>query len=197
FFYGGGRRDLCLHYSDGERQHPSADNSAGSLGGGISAGTATVSNSTIILNRSDTGGGIHRFGFGTFTVNNTIVAGNTNFAGTTANDISGTLSGGSNNLIGTGGAGGLSAANNNILDVADITTVLETTLAANGTTINAGAPSAQQPVLTHALVTGSPAINVGSNSLAVDVEGNPLTTDQRGLPRIVDTTVDIGSFEVQ
>ena len=44
---------------------------------------------------------------------------------------------------------------------------------------------------------GSPAINAGSNALAVDAQGNPLTTDQRGtgFPRIVDGTVDIGAFE--
>jgi hypothetical protein len=66
--------------------------------------------------------------------------------------------------------------------------VLDTTLAFNG-----------GPTKTHALVTNSPAINAGSNALAVDADGNPLTTDQRGAgsPRIRGGTVDIGAFEAQ
>ncbi|NJL99967.1 MAG: hypothetical protein HC924_14730 [Synechococcaceae cyanobacterium SM2_3_2] len=76
----------------------------------------------------------------------------------------------------------------------DVTTILDPTLAANGTTIFAGdpnAPGGQQPVLTHALVSGSPAIDAGNNGLPT------VTTDQRGLPRVVGAEVDIGSFEVQ
>ena len=56
------------------------------------------------------------------------------------------------------------------------------------------------PTQTIALVTGSPAIDKGSNALAVDPSsGQPLTTDQRGtgFARIVDGTVDIGAYEVQ
>ncbi|MGF1577017.1 MAG: choice-of-anchor Q domain-containing protein, partial [Cyanophyceae cyanobacterium] len=175
-------------------------NSAGSDGGGgISAFTVTVSNSTIVLNRSNFGGGIRRVGSGSFVVNNTIVAGNTNAAGTTANDISATFTSGSNNLIGTGGSGGLTnSTNGNIVGVTDINTVLNTVLEANSTLIQAGDPNTgTEPVLTHALVTGSQAINAGDNTLALDVNGTPLTTDQRGLTRIINTTVDIGSFEAQ
>jgi hypothetical protein len=50
------------------------------------------------------------------------------------------------------------------------------------------------------LVSGSPAIDKGSNALAVDPTTNrPLTADQRGagFPRIVNGTVDIGAYEVQ
>jgi hypothetical protein len=53
------------------------------------------------------------------------------------------------------------------------------------------------PTQTMALLPGSPAIDAGSNALAVDSSGQPLTTDQRGFPRIVNGTVDIGAFEVQ
>src|SRR5262249_15116010 len=46
------------------------------------------------------------------------------------------------------------------------------------------------PTLTQALLPGSPAIDAG------DDQGAP-ATDQRGLPRTVNGTIDIGTFEVQ
>ena len=46
-----------------------------------------------------------------------------------------------------------------------------------------------------ALLPGSPAIDAGSNALAVDANGVPLATDQRGVARVVNGTVDIGAFE--
>ncbi len=48
------------------------------------------------------------------------------------------------------------------------------------------------PTMTHALLPGSPAINVGDNTDAPE-------WDQRGtgFPRIVNGTIDIGAFEVQ
>ena len=49
-------------------------------------------------------------------------------------------------------------------------------------------------------MTGSPAIDKGSNALAVDPStGKPLTTDQRGAGflRIANGVVDIGAYEVQ
>ncbi len=50
---------------------------------------------------------------------------------------------------------------------------------------------------THALLAGSPAINAGSNALAVDQHGNPLRFDQRGacFNRRIGGTTDIGAFE--
>ena len=50
------------------------------------------------------------------------------------------------------------------------------------------------PTKTHALLTGSPAIDTGSNGQA---QAANLTTDQRGFARIFNSTVDIGAFEVQ
>jgi hypothetical protein len=51
------------------------------------------------------------------------------------------------------------------------------------------------PTLTRAPLPGSPAINAGSNALAVDAEGYPLDTDAVGNPRIQNGTVDIGANE--
>lgn len=58
------------------------------------------------------------------------------------------------------------------------------------------------PTLTHALLAGSPALDAGSNALAVDENSNALVTDQRGSARIADSPdadataiVDIGAFE--
>ncbi|MCB1571290.1 MAG: hypothetical protein KDI72_09690, partial [Xanthomonadales bacterium] len=48
-----------------------------------------------------------------------------------------------------------------------------------------------------ALLPGSPAIDAGSDALAVDADSNPLATDQRGagFPRIVLGSVDMGAYE--
>src|SRR5262245_4593482 len=52
------------------------------------------------------------------------------------------------------------------------------------------------PTLTHALLSGSPAIDFGNNTNAVDADGNPLSTDQRGfVPRVVNDRVDLGAVE--
>jgi hypothetical protein len=185
-------------------------NNANSNGGGVAVlgGTMTSTNSTITNNFADndnsttgTGGGIAASA-GTTTLKNTIVAGNFNEDGTTdaADDISGTVDAASSfNLIGTGGSGGLTGANNNQVNVANPGLGA---LASNG-----GATQ------THALLQGSPAIETGSNANlpadTFDLDGDAnvaetLPVDQRGsvFPRVADSadvdviqTVDIGAYE--
>ncbi len=92
----------------------------------------------------------------------------------------GLVDGVNSNQVGVGGAGTVTIA-----------TVLDTTLMSNG---------GKTP--THALVTDSPAIDTGSNALAINEVGAALTSDQRKIgARVIDgdsdgtPTVDIGAFE--
>ena len=167
-----------------------AANSA-TIGGGIlNDGTMTAVNSTIADNqvgRFGSGGGLDAYA-GTASLFNTIVALNTRGSGSTvkSDDISlyggGTIDPSSaNNLIGTGGSGGLSNGNNG--------NIVLTTLTGIGL-----APLGSYGGLTQtiALLPGSPAIDAGSTTFpGVTVP----TTDQRGEGRVGAT--DIGTFESQ
>ncbi len=167
----------------------------------LAGGTLSVVNSTIVKNRAaQFQPAFH--GTGTFTLNNSIVGdnrvliaggfvGNENnfnigFTAVNNNLITSlhpdpnpttcySLDGVDGNIVGDNGCGVLA-----------IGAVIDSTLANNG-----------GPTLTHALVTGSLAIDGGSNSLAVDENNSPLTADQRGtgFPRVGAGTVDIGAFE--
>ncbi len=157
-------------------------------------GSLDLRNSTIIGNRADRdndGSGLGG-GFDTTNTNvrshNTIIAGNVRGSGNTPSDINGIIQQASaNNLIGDAAtSGGLThGPNGNIVGnngsgTINVNSVVDTNLVSNG-----------GPTQTHALVSNSPAINAGNN----DLIPNGVTTDQRGSTRIVDGTVDIGSFE--
>jgi parallel beta-helix repeat protein len=155
-------------------------NTAANRGGGLNfyAGSATLTNCTVSGNTAAHGGGLYAYNnrysvFGPLSLTNTIVAGNTNTS-SSASDISGSV-GGTNNLIGTGGSGGLvNGVNGNIVGVANVL------LAPLG---NYGGPTQTMPLL-----PGSPAIDAGTST------GAP-ASDQRGQGRV--GTVDIGAFESQ
>jgi autotransporter family porin len=53
------------------------------------------------------------------------------------------------------------------------------------------------PTPTHALLSGSPAIDRIPVEDCVDADGLPVTEDQRGEPRPAGDGCDVGAFEVQ
>ena len=168
-------------------------------GGGIdNSGTLRLTNCTVANNYANagmsptndaTGGGIY-IAAGHVTLNNSIVAGNYAVAavgGSPPDDIVGAVGPSSAyNLISYApGATGLSAANHNLLGTA--ANPIDPKL--SPLTDNGG------PTQTMALLAGSPAIDAGSNALAVGPDGKPLLTDQHGYYRIFNGTVDIGAVE--
>lgn len=145
-------------------------------GGGINtAGTVTITNATITGNSAGTGGGIHNSG-GTFILSHTIVA-----AQTSGGDCSG---------------GGYSSGGFNLESGTDCgftgTGDLQNTDPKLGPLQNNGGQT-----FTHALLGGSPAINVIPDG--ADGCGTTITNDQRGFsrPRPAGGFCDIGAFEAE
>jgi hypothetical protein len=168
-----------------------SDNIATGDGGGIyEDGThpVTLINVTLSANRAGNAGGSYHGGglfvaSGSPVLHNTLIAGNSRgAAGTTRDDVFGTLYPGSDyNLIGDGtGMTGLSAINGNL--VGSATAPIDPLL---GPLQDNGGPTQ-----TMALLPGSPAVDAGNN-----IYGAP--TDQRGpgFPRVLYAAIDIGAFE--
>ncbi|AFY80370.1 DUF4347 domain-containing protein [Oscillatoria acuminata] len=178
-----------------------SNNRAVNDGGGFyNTGNLTVNHSTIAFNVADNNGNGTGNGGGIFfngeeitdlNLSHTLVAGNTdNSPDVVHRDISGRVDQAEYNLIGDWtGSTNLTADTNYSFDFLggiDINDVINPTLALNGAP--AGSP------LTHALILGSPAINLGNPNVTLD-----LVTDQRGDPfqREVGEAVDIGAYEKQ
>jgi hypothetical protein len=155
-------------------------NTATSAGGALyNAGAATLTNCTLSGNSAN--GGMPGGGGGIFNVANTLTLTNDIIANSMSEDLdnNGVVSG-TNNLIQTAVAGpGSSNLTGTIMGDPKLGM-----LASNGGLTQ-----------TMALLTGSPAIDAGADS----VLGSPLnlTTDQRGMQRKSGAHVDIGAFEVQ
>ena len=159
------------------------DNSAAALGGAIdneSGGKLSLTNATVSSNSADTsadkGGGIENNG-GTLSLQNTIVAGNYDNSGPDIGGVITTDNG--NNLLGTAVNNATTIPTPGPNDVFSDTPML-------GTLADYGGPTQ-----TLALLAGSPAIGAGNASAT-----NP-ATDQRGLPRVVNGSIDIGAFQTQ
>jgi len=161
-----------------------SNNSASGGGGIFDSGTLTVSNSTFSGNyshlRVNNGGGINAGSNSSLvTLNGDIVSGNVNiYAGTTPDDIAGLVGlSSSDNLIGTGGSGGLSdEVNGNQVGVS----VANVGLAPLG---NNGGP------------TQTFAIGLGSFAIGKGVTETTATNDQRGVARPINEASDVGAFQ--
>ncbi len=168
----------------------SADN-----GGGIynEIGTITLTNSTVSGNSANNKGGGLRCVNGTVTLHSSIISGNTAVAGNEVhNEYDGIVTANSFNLFGQSGEtaalafAGFTPSGSDVNATSDgglseppaLSAILSTTLADNG-----------GPTQTHALVAGSPAIDLD------EICSAELTTDQRGYPRPVNSKCDAGAFE--
>ena len=174
-----------------------SSNTASFQGGAIqNLSNMTILNSTIASNSAASGGGIYSYGVLLTIQDCTIVnssgsdlynqstqescvVGNTIFS-----RVYGDISSQGHNLI-ADSSQGLGFVASDLLNVNPMLGPLQN---------NGG------PTLTETPLPGSPAIDAGSNALAVDPStGLPLCRRQRGIsfPRIVNFTVDIGATEVQ
>ena len=150
-------------------------------GGGIdSTGLLHLTNCTV------SGNGAGLYAAGDAVLDNTVIAANPP-SSAQGYDVFGTLDpSGAYNLVGDGwGMTGLTAANHN--QIGKHQNPIDPKL---GPLANNGGPTQ-----TMALLAGSPAIDAGSNALAVDPDGSRLLTDQRGYGRIFNGIVDIGAYE--
>jgi hypothetical protein len=172
-------------------------NTADKSGGGLFNydGAATLTNTTISGNTATVvGGGLFNGGYfnvNTLSLTNTTVSRNSAsfFGGGLYDDSGGNTTSLTNTII-----AGQTAGEDVDGDIANFTGTHnliggDPRLAPLG---DYGGPTQTMPLL-----PGSPALDAGSNALAVDTQGNPLMTDQRGFTRIVNTNVDIGAFEDQ
>ena len=159
----------------------------GGLGGGIfnDLGTVTVTNSTMSGNSATAvggafgglGGGIYNLNGGaTLTIGDTIL--NAGASGANIVNERGTITSHGYNLSSDDGGGFLTGP----VDQINTAPML-------GPLQNNGGPT-----FTHALLVGSPAINMGNPNFTP-----PPDYDQRGpgYPRVVSNRIDIGAFEVQ
>lgn len=151
---------------------------SGAAGSGIACtgAIATVTYSTVTANASTSAyaGGVFNSG-GTITLVGCIVAANTSTGG--GPDIGGTVANGGNNLVGVAATGFVNGSNG--CKVGTVGTPLNALL---GPLANNGGKTP-----THALLTGSPAIDAGGTA------GVP-STDQRDAPRN-QGVADMGSYE--
>ena len=141
------------------------------------------------------GGGVFNRS-GTLTLARTLVSGNTALSASEIYNAAseGTVVANNRNLFGVNGNAGVYGFTPGPTDIVppagvQLSNILNPVLAFNG-----------GPTQTHALVSGSLAIDAGGPA-CTDANGNPLLTDQRGKPRTIDgnkdgtARCDIGAFE--
>jgi predicted outer membrane repeat protein len=155
-------------------------------GGGIfvDSSSLTLANDTLALNSATYGVGGLALKESQATLQNSLIAANVGYG---YMDVDGSILSNGHNLIGEGS--GLQGSASSSDQVGTLNQPLNPLL---GTLGNHGGL-----VPTLSLLIGSPAIDAGSNSLAVDSLGQTLTSDARGVGflRIQNGTVDIGAYE--
>ena len=178
-------------------------NSALGDGGGIfNSGTANLFNATITNNQAGSsgsgsfsgslgsGGGVFNGPGAKFNFQNSIIAGNLETVGIPAPPPINTT------FVSTPGEcdGTINSIGNNLMTIDDCTVTGSAPILGNpnlGPLQNNGGPTQ-----THALLSGSPAIDAGDPGGCRDEFGGLLTTDQRGFNRPA-LGCDIGAFELQ
>ena len=175
--FGGGLRNVGAGNSLTLENVTISGNTATSQGGALqNSSQATLTNVTITDNQAAQSGGIHESTGGTKTyLTNSIIAGNTLLDGTTASDVGGGFESQGFNIIGNSDGTSGWVGSDQTGTVGSPLAPLLGPLADNGGF-----------TMTHALLSGSLAIDQGTST------GAP-TTDQRGITR--DASVDIGAFE--
>jgi hypothetical protein len=187
--YGGGfENDATLRVSNSTI----SGNLAAVDGGGIyNVASTSLFNSTVAYNGADSdadsigiGAGLYNYNGQSFTLRNSVVAGNY-LAGTQDfSDCSGAVVIRGNNRLGDNS--GCSAAAGSTGLVSLINSLNELALLR----YNGG------PTRTVALIPPSNMINAGVlDGGCIDQNNAPLATDQRGRPRIIDAACDIGAYE--
>jgi hypothetical protein len=175
FGYGGGIYDRS---SETLVENSTISGNKASVGGGIfNRATLTVSNSTIAKNTAIDGGGI--LNVRDLTLKRSLISGNQAFVGREIDDFD-TVTKNNYNLFGTNGHDGVigfSPGPTDIVPGGGLGSILSP-LANNG-----------GPTQTHALVSGSPAID------AAPADSDCPAADQRGVARPQGASCDIGSFE--
>ncbi|TVQ40451.1 MAG: hypothetical protein EA370_03555, partial [Wenzhouxiangella sp.] len=175
---------------------------SGTTGGIDSAsGTVTINSSTVTGNTATSGfggGGVLVYG-GSASINTSVISGNAGSPGAEINRFGGSVNADHRNVLGHTGLSsaqafsGFTPAGTSVIATSDggtptaLGNVLNTTLADNG-----------GPTPTHALVNGSPAINLVPTSDSACDPGN--TRDQRNAPRgsgvnAGGSACDAGAFE--
>ena len=162
-------------------------NTAGDDGGGIynSGGTLTLTNSTITENTAQAGGGGIGHVSGTTELVNTIIA--VNSAAISGPDCFGSLTSLGYNLIRDDSSCGFTAATGD--QVGDAANPIDPVL---GPLQDNGGDTE-----THALLSGSPAIDAIPVADCSDIDGLPVATDQQGVVRPQGPACDMGAYEFE